>query len=314
MPSSTRHVAVVDIGSNSIKLLVAAFINGSLHNTIHFETDDTRIGGFLGMESQQMTEEAMRAGVMSVEKLVRVASTFEPAELAIIATSAVREAENRRVFCDWIHEVTGYPVTILSGNQEAEAIALGVRCDPELSNLDEFYMLDQGGGSLEIIHWRASATELISLPLGAVRLFKQFQQSDLGPVTHSVRQAIDQWVDQQWDQVAWLKQITQAPWVGTGGALTLIRSILADRAGDTFENSPSLLSYEALSEFYHQIAPLTVSERMTLAKVPASRADILPAGLIAILRIMERAPVKNLTHSVYNLRYGYAAKLSLRSN
>jgi exopolyphosphatase/guanosine-5'-triphosphate,3'-diphosphate pyrophosphatase len=310
MPSVQR-IAIVDIGSNSIKLLVADFTEGKLKQTVHFETDDTRIGGFLGSGSLEMTEEAIRAGIMSVEKLIQLADTFHPDHTAIVATSAVREAENRSVFCDWIERITGIPVKLLSGEAEAAAIARGVRCDPALADEKEFYMLDQGGGSLEIIHWHEEATDLVSLPLGAVRLFKQFQHSDLGPVNAATRQQIEAQVDQHWNLVPWLQHTPPSHWVGTGGALTLVRSLLAERAGIDFEASSPRLSYDALSEFYHEIATLPVAERMAIAQVPASRADILPVGLIAILRIMERAGTPELIHSFYNLRYGYAAQSAL---
>ena len=306
----TTRIAIIDIGSNSIKLLVADFSDGSLLDTVYFETDDTRIGGFLGLGTREMPEDTMRAGVLSVEKLMSRAKEFHPDQTAILATSAVREAENRAIFCDWIHEVCQHPVTVLSGQQEAAAIANGTRCDPQLKDLKEFYMFDQGGGSLEVIHRTPETIKLTSLPLGAVRLFKQCQNSDLGPLTVEQREAIELAVDLEWDQVEWLKNIRPAPWIGTGGALTLIRSLLAERGDSSFDAFPSRLNYSQLADFLDEIAPLTAAERMSHAQVPISRSDILPAGLTAILRLMTRAQTPELIHSIYNLRYGYAAQLA----
>ncbi|MEM1157383.1 MAG: hypothetical protein AAGH72_03930 [Verrucomicrobiota bacterium] len=313
MTSSALRIAIIDIGSNSIKLLVADFSNGNLLETVHFEADNIRIGGFLGMGSRTMTEKAMRAGAASVEKLLQQAKTYHPQKTAIVATSAVREAENRAIFCKQITEITGHAVNLLSGQQEAEAIALGAGCDPDLKNLKEFYMFDLGGGSLELIHWTPKITELVSLPLGAVRLYKKYQQSDPGPLNLEHRQAIEEAVDQHWDQVPWLNTISSAPWIGTGGALNLIRSLLAERQELSFDAFSARLSYTQLADFLAEIAVLSIVERMRYIHIPASRADILPAGLTAILQLLNRAKAPELIHSMYNLRYGYAAKVAAAS-
>jgi len=309
-PMPTTRIAIIDIGSNTIKLLVADFCDGALSKTVHFETDDTRIGGFLGLENHRISEEAVAASAISVKKLMTQANTFQPDQVAILATSAVREADNRDVFCRRMHEVCQHPVTVLSGQQEAEAIAQGVSCDPHLNHLQEFYMFDQGGGSLEVIHWTPEMIELTSLPLGAIRLFKQYQNGGLGPLSHEQRKAIAAGVDQHWDQVDWLKATNPVPWIGTGGALTLIRSLLAEREGLSFDQSSASLSYPKLSDFLDEIAPLSAPERTTQAHIPISRSDILPAGLTAILQLMKRAETQEVIHSIYNLRYGYAAKLA----
>jgi len=310
MSQSKQRIAIIDIGSNTIKLLVADFENGALDQTVLFESDDTRIGGFLGGTSSIMPDQAIVAGSSSVQKLLALATPLKPDHTAIVATSAVRDAINRQVFCDHILSATGYPVALLSGPEEAEAIALGARCDPKLTELREFYMLDQGGGSLEIIHWSETSTELVSLPLGAVRLFKQFQHGKPGLVIEADRTAIHEHIRQQWDSVPWLKSLTKAPWIGTGGALSLIRSLLAERQGQELLESSNSLDLESLSQFYSEIAAMSIDERMSLAGIPSSRADILPAGLLAVLEIMDLAGAEKLTHSIYNLRYGYAAKLA----
>lgn len=310
MSTATLRIAVIDIGSNTIKLLVTDFRDKTLDATVHYQSDETRLGGFLGQGDRVMPKASIDAGTRSVEKLHQVALTYQPDEIAIVATSAVREAENKAEFCDAIFKCTGLSVTLLSGREEAEAIARGARCDPELQFLNSFYMIDQGGGSLEMIHWSPERTSLASLPLGAVRLFRKFQQNDNGPLSQTSRSEIVQWVDEQWSSVEWLPLPDKSPWIATGGALTFVRLLLAERNHVPFEQSSNRLSLQSLQEVFNEIADMTVEERISIAKIPESRADILPAGLLAILRIMELAQVDTLRNSIYNLRYGYAAKLA----
>jgi len=310
MLASEHRIALIDIGSNTIKLLVADFGNGQLRQTIHFESDETRLGEHLGQPAAIMSEKTIQAGTQSVQKLQKIALGYHPDQIGIVATSAVREADNRTDFCLNVLEKTGLTINLLSGLEEAEAIARGARCDPAFQDISEFYMLDQGGGSLEMIQWSNQKTLLASLPLGAVRLFQQFQGGSSGPMSSHDEEAIYQWVEQQWNSVTWLESPSEIPWIGTGGALTLIRSLLAERQGQTFENSSHTLSRRTLQDFYLEISSMSVMERMDVAHIPASRADILPAGLLAIIRVMDLAKVDRILHSVYNLRYGYAAKLA----
>lgn len=301
--------AVIDIGSNSIKILVAEFEGRTWIRTLLQHTDETRIGGYLGAGGSAMTEEALRLGVMSVEKLLERAAPHKPSAVAIVATSAVRDAENRDVFCRLVHAATGHSIRILSGEEEARGIVDGIRCDPGLEDPDHFNLLDQGGGSLEIVRVNGHSLQEQSLPLGAVRLFKQFQKGNLGPMALETREAIRQRV---FDLVP--ADIGEAggekrAWSGTGGALSLIRVLLARREGCEVDDRSSELSREALEAFFQECAALPVEKRISLAGIPSARADILPAGLCAILAVMERAGIENIRHSFFNLRFGVAAQL-----
>lgn len=310
MEENRKLVAVIDIGSNSIKLLVAATDENGGIDTIHFETDETRIGGFLGGESQEMTKEAMRAGVMSVESLVKKAGEYYPERVAIIATSAVRDAQNQEVFCRWIQEVTGGAVDILSGEEEARLVGLGVSCDPALKGKRDFYQMDQGGGSLELVEYRNCAHKnMVSLPLGAVRLFRQFQSESLEAMTSKQMNAIADWVDEWIGKTKWLAGVKTPMLVGTGGALTLTRVTLAQEQGKKLADFSPVLTREQLDSFFQRIAALSVEDRVKKVNLPVARADILPASLAAILRVMHHFEAKSIVHSFYNLRYGYAYEL-----
>jgi exopolyphosphatase/guanosine-5'-triphosphate,3'-diphosphate pyrophosphatase len=301
--------AVIDIGSNSIKLLVAEFDGHRWVRTLFQTTDETRIGGYLGEGGGGLTEEAVRLGLMSVERLVEQAKPYQPQAAAIVATSAVRDANNRDLFCNLISAATGRRVQVLSGEEEARGIVDGIRCDPGLSDPEHFNLLDQGGGSLEIVQIDGRDVEETSLPLGAVRLFKQFQQGDLGPMHPEARRQIRDLVFELVSSDVGRRNGVTAPWSGTGGALTLTRALLARRDGISIEESSPDLPRDRLEAFFQEIAECSMEERMSRVGVPSSRADILPAGLCAILAVMERTGTESIRHSFFNLRFGVASQL-----
>lgn len=311
---SVRRVAVVDIGSNSIKILVADvdLATGGV-TTLFQRSEETRLGGGLGCDPPALTEEAMRAGVLSVQSLLAAATPFQPERTAITATSAVRDAINRDEFLNWLAAATGYRARVLTGDEEALWIADGVRCDPSIPPTTDIWILDQGGGSLEIIHSAGHGADIraVSLPLGAVRLFKLFQHGDLGPLSSEVKSAIRHWVDKHWEAIPWLAESDgSATWVATGGALTLSRALLARQEGVEFEQRSPVLHRSDLESLFESMARHSVEDRMIHCGVPAARADILPAGLCALLAVMDRAGISRFHHSLCNLRYGAARRLA----
>ena len=170
-------LAVVDIGSNSIKLLVAAPgpPGGPELRVLFQETLETRISGGLGQDNSSLGEAGLAAGVQAVARLLEMAGPYAPTHRRFVATSAVRDAQNRADFAARILAATGAPLEILSGDDEALLIARGIRTDPALGGAQEFCLLDLGGGSLECIRYAAGKIEqAVSLQLGAVRLTEKF--------------------------------------------------------------------------------------------------------------------------------------------
>jgi exopolyphosphatase/guanosine-5'-triphosphate,3'-diphosphate pyrophosphatase len=166
------YVAVIDIGSNSIKSLVAK--RGNPIEVIHQGLHETRISSGISQTRPALTEAAMQAGTESVARLYQDTRQWPCQATAIVATSAVRDAANRANFAERIRQATGHPLTILSGEHEAQLIGRGLSADPALHGFDAFSHLDLGGGSLECINYRdGELTQAISLQLGAVRLTEQ---------------------------------------------------------------------------------------------------------------------------------------------
>ena len=183
--SEERTVAVVDVGSNTIKLLVARNSpNGSLLPLLE-HSDPTRIGAGIGSDAPVLSEKSVKEGVKAVERLLEKAIPFAPTTLRIVATGAVRDASNGAAFAEKVQAATGRPLEILTGEEEAAGIAAGLATDPELAPRESFLACDLGGGSLELIRVEElSAQAVTSLPLGAVRLTERFLADPAEPVSN----------------------------------------------------------------------------------------------------------------------------------
>src|SRR3954451_20825545 len=111
--------SVIDIGRNSIKILVAqrAKDEGGLLTALHTKAIDARIGTGISDQEPRLTDEGIERGVAAVQELLASAAPFSPAKTALVATSAVRDAVNGPEFCRRILQETGHNVRILSGDE-----------------------------------------------------------------------------------------------------------------------------------------------------------------------------------------------------
>lgn len=309
MPS-TRTVAVIDIGSNSIKLLVAGPTeSGEDIHTIFAETIETRISSGIGSELPRLSPKAMEAGIIAVSELIRLARIHQPLAIRIVATSAVRDALNGLEFAQQIEYKTGHTVDILDGSEEARLIGRGITTDPQLSTLKNFLQIDLGGGSLEIIHFQNHRIDkAISLQLGAVRLSERFITDFEAPLNEATTEAIQNHVRETLKKITISLQPNQ-PIVATGGAVIITRAILAAQADIEIEERSPVITLSEIAQLRKQLAALYLHQRMAIPHLPAARADILPAALLTIETALQTADAKQLTHSFRNLRYGIAAEL-----
>ena len=164
--------AVFDLGSNSIKFVVAETKTGRIH-ILHEQSISTRLAEHL-IDTCELRPEAITRTLEALRELRAQATAMSVEIFRAVATSAVRDSRNRKVFLKAARDVLGFPVRLLSGSEEAETIFSGVTADPHWRGKDLF-ILDVGGGSAEWVQGHQRKMEKrISLPLGAVRLRERF--------------------------------------------------------------------------------------------------------------------------------------------
>ncbi len=300
-------VAVIDLGSNSIKALLAT--KGATGvRALFSSTRETRIGVGLTDTGFSLSSEAMLAAIKSVQELLIELEAFKPDKTLIVATSAVREALNRQEFSQLLLEQTGHPLKILRGEEEALGIAHGVATDPLLANSPMFSAFDLGGGSLECIHVEGGRVmTAISLPLGAVRLTERWVKNKDQAMTEEAKLGIEKEVNAVLDESSfpWVP----CPMVGTSGAFTISRAILAYRLGRSFGELEAQLGLPFLRALFEETAHMPIEERLKIPKLPPSRVDVFPTALLVVLTVAKKLKAEYVQHSQRNLRFGLASSL-----
>ena len=304
-------VAVIDVGSNSIKLLVArAGAKPNSLETLCSESMETRISGGISSKLPSLNEDAIAAGTATIAKLQNMAQNYQPDHTVIVATSAVRDAINSDDFVQNVAEATGLQIRTLSGTEEANYIGQGISCDPAIGGMTSFIQTDIGGGSLELIRFdTGQIQQAISLQLGAVRLTERFIEDADAPLTLKIEASIRRYVTEQLMSSDFDFSPAELPLIGTGGAYTVSRAMLYVETDSDIERSSPHLERSTLSQLKNKLASLPLQERLSIPHLPTARADIMPTALITIDALLEVANRSSLTHSFYNLRYGVAANL-----
>ncbi|MEX0332183.1 MAG: Ppx/GppA phosphatase family protein [Puniceicoccaceae bacterium] len=301
------RVAVIDVGSNSIKALVARKQDGIFGiEAIYEESLEVRISRGIGGEPPMLMPDRIEAGVEAVPRLWKACQDHGPLKRSqIVATSAVRSAANGHLFTESVEAETGLAPVILTGAEEADGIANGVRTDPNIEDrLDDFTVFDLGGGSLELIRFEHhGVTDRTSLPLGSVRLTEQFISSPGEPIPNHEAEALSNYVR---EHIVATDFPIRAPLVGCSGGLAALRQILArDRDPESCDNH-SRFSRARIQRLRETVLSQDLDQRIQLSGLPPHRADIFPAALLTFEVIMELGQADALTHSFHNLRYGLA--------
>ncbi len=303
-------VAVIDIGSNSIKILVAALASDGSLTTVHGRTIDARISAGISQTEPQLSAEGMARGVEAVRELLAEAAPLSPTQTIVVATSAVRDAMNGDAFRAEIRQQTGHDVRVLTGTEEANFIGRGLTCDPALRRLKDFYVFDLGGGSLECLAFRDRQIEhAASLQLGCVRLTEKYIADTAKPLGRTARYRTMQHVHDELVRGSFKFLLPhEAAAVGTGGTVATVRAIFGARDGKPFDQTDAFIPLTQLRLLLTRLSRMTLAERQQVPGLPAARADIFPVALATLIVVADVAAVSGFHHSLYNLRYGLAAE------
>lgn len=306
-----RPVAVIDIGSNSIKILVAARAADGAIATLRSRTLDARISAGISKTEPRLSPEGMQRGVEAIRTLLADASEFDPATIALVATSAVRDALNRDDFLGLVRNETGATIRVLTGEEEANLIGRGLTCDPALRQAADFQVFDLGGGSLECLDFTARrVTRAISLPLGCVRLTERFVAEPSAPFASDVHENVARHSRELLSRCGFPFGRTSIPMaVATGGTAATARGVLGMRDGRAFDATAPTVSVSQLRELLTWLGSLPLAQRRSIPGLPPARADVFPTALATLLVVAELGRFSAFTHSLYNLRFGIADAL-----
>jgi exopolyphosphatase/guanosine-5'-triphosphate,3'-diphosphate pyrophosphatase len=296
-----QRIAAIDIGSNSVRQIVADVSPSGAIRVIDEMKAMPRLGQGVD-QSGRLAEASMDSAVAAVARMATLARQFGAERVEVVATSAVRDAINGPEFTDRVTATTGLPVRILSGDAEARLCFRSALAHFELG-AGRTVVMDIGGGSLELVLAKEGVVErLASLPFGAIRLTEQFLVPDLRP--RQVR-ALRAHVRARLREAVPVKDWRGATVIGSGGTFTNLAGIVLARHGLT-NRSPhgTRVSRVDLEHILDWLQNLSSAERAEVPGLNPQRADIIVAGLAVAAEVLARFDPRDLLVSGYGIREG----------
>lgn len=305
MAGDAHILAVIDLGSNTTKLTVLSL---PTYQLLHRSARYTRLGQGIHQGGGELRLDAIARTIEAIRELVDEAERFVPEHYELVASSAVRDAENRDALTTQVKNDLGLDIRVLSGLQEAGYIIEGAMTDPVLSDLGgTFTLIDIGGGSLEAIDSAGGEVKQItSWPLGAVRLTERFLLDPQGVIPFQEIDAVFEHSQNLIRESQFDFARASKPLVGTGGAFIVARAMLAARQQRDIKRSRPLLQVEDMGSLLTEICGCELTERSALPGMSPERADIMPAALATVLAVADLASATTFLHSYHNLPYGLA--------
>ena len=293
------RIGLIDIGSNTTKILVADCFTGPKIKEIAQSTFPCRLISPI-KDEKQIKEQNIENLLTSINSLKSFAESYQTDLILAVATEGLRRACNSTQIVEKVSSVFGIELSILTGEQEAEGIARGLITDPNLSHYDDFFALDIGGGSLEIIRVIKRQVKAVrSLPVGAVLMAQQFLQDANMPYSAKEIELIKDFVNSKLEQLGELFEQRIPVLVGCGGNLVYLRKLL------TGESNNPQITKDQIGNIRKVLTELDISTRVRkFPKLPSDRADIFPAGLLSVECVMEYLGSSQIIHSYSNLRHG----------
>lgn len=310
-PGDSAPVAIIDIGSNTIKGLLAARRADGEIVALAREAAEVRISAGSWQGKRLLSETGMSAALDGVSGILAKFGVGEGTPLRLVATSAVRDAANGPEFRERVRALVGRELEIISGEREALLICRGMLCDPGLRNRQSFDLFDLGGGSLEVIRFRQGRLlTAVSLPLGCVRLMERFHPNSSEPLPAEAEAGIAAEVAARCESAGLVFDLGEdGISIGTGGTFTTLRGILAGEAGKDIHHAPQRIALEDIDRLANRLGAMTLDERRTVPRLPPGRADVFPTALATVAAVARRAGASVFRHSFYNLRFGLAAEM-----
>ena len=300
------RLAAIDIGSNSVRLLVAEVLRGGAYRILDEEREPTRLGRSVGAEGV-LDDASIEATVAALRSFRQIAAGYQVTALRTIATCAVREARNGPEFCRRVREEIGLDVEVISGEREARLAFTSVQHAFDLTGKN-VVVADIGGGSTEIVFATGNLIEAIySTPLGAVRLTERF---GLGEAAEPVDMERGR-ARLEGEVAEVLKKRTARPLfaphflVGCGGTFTTLADLMmAAKRQDELPVAGYRVSQAEVRHLLDRLVKMPVRERRALPGMMPDRADIIVAGLTIVAALMKRYRVNTLMVHTRGVRDG----------
>ena len=310
MSPTTERFAAIDVGSNSIRCLIAERAEDGQLRVIDDLKDQPRLARGLS-STGVLAAESMERALESLGRMIQAAERRGAARLALVATSAVRDAANGAQFAERVKQELGIPLEVIDGETEARLAFLSVSEHFPIGR-GRAVVADIGGGSLELVLAGGGLVDrVVSLPFGAVRLTEQFLAGpgDAGDGVRRLRAAVRQKLRRAVPNREW----AAAKLFGSGGTFTNLARVAAARGRGAVPPGGihgSAVSLPELQRILEWLAAMSDAERRGVKGLNPERSDIIVAGLAVAAEVLELFDAPKVTVSAFGLREGLLIHLS----
>ncbi len=297
------RIAAIDIGTNSIHMIVVQVRPDLSFEVIDREKDMVRLGAG-GLDGRSLTPTAVTSALQTLAKFRRLADSHKVDEIVAAATSATREADNGGDFIAQVDRETGIRIRVISGTEEARLIHLAAGYGVDVGK-STAVVIDIGGGSVEVTFGPATHMTLgKSFKVGVIRLTERFVKSD--PLTdHDERRLVrhlnremggylDQLATRGFDRV-----------IGTSGTILSLGALASSDGGAPPEGLRNRrVSAKAIHRLRKRLVGVDIAERLHTEGLDPRRADLSVAGSVLIDTILKRLGAEEMTLCDLALREG----------
>jgi len=297
------RIAAIDIGTNSIHMIVVQVRPDLSFEVIDREKDMVRLGAG-GLDGRSLTPTAMAAAFQTLSKFRRLAESHKVDEIVAAATSATREADNGGDFIAEVDRETGIRIRVISGTEEARLIHLAAGYGVDVGG-STAVVVDIGGGSVEVTLGTASQLALgRSFKTGVIRLTERFVQSD--PLSSRDERRLVKHVNREMG--GYLDQIAGRGFdrvIGTSGTILSLGAMAAgDGAGRSDDVRNLRVPARALRRLRKRIVEADIQERLRMPAMDPRRADLSVAGAVLLDTVLRRLGAEEITLCDLALREG----------
>lgn len=303
-------LAIIDIGSNSIRLLLVEIDSSGYYKVIDQLRESVRLGADM-LEDKILNSRRIEKAIRTLCSFKNFCTLLRVDEILAVATEAVRKAENISDFLGRSKYEAGIDIRVLSGTEEAYYDSLAIKKSMYVNNS---LVIDIGGASTELAWIRENIViEYLSLPFGAVNLTQKFMSE--GNVTCEIKMKILEFVNSSLSKIPWLKENEFDSIIGIGGTIKNLGKVHRKKFRYLLDSLYNYqIPYEDLHSIFNSVKDMKPAERQVLAGLSAERADIFTAPLLVLDYLMNKLNIPSLQISSYGLRegllYEYVGKLN----
>ena len=299
-----RRIAAIDVGSNSIRQIIADVRPDGTIDVVDEMKAHPRLGKGLDATGALSTEQ-MDLAVDALQRMATLAKQQGAQRIEAVATSAVRDAENAELFLARVKQATGLKLRVISGEDEARLSFRSALAHFDLG-AGRSVIMDIGGGSFQLaLAAEGVVDELVSLPLGAVRLTEKFL-ADPKPQTPKQLRKLRKAVRKAIKPIISGRDWRGARVIGSGGTFTNLAGTFLTRQGTFAAKSvhATFIPREEVEHILDWLAEMTPEERSSTPGLNSDRADIIVAGIAVIAEVLSRVDARGVEVSRYGIREG----------